>query len=190
MTLTFPIVSPFSKTVNSAKGVGREAYATSGTRKYYIPDDMIAAEYYMHTVGAYDNIIFAGVDDHTLTFGVRKTQAAGQDWCVFDDFSLTYSGNQETAYRQWLTEMKKKKVSYTSVTVSNSYLSAYNTAFSATASDRASAIAAMQAIDAAWEEIAVNAELWAEYKQVAAEAEALLDSNLYSEEAKGFLRAY
>ena len=190
VTLTFPIVSPFSKTVNSAKGVGREAYATSGTRKYYIPDDMIAAEYYMHTVGAYDNIIFAGVDDHTLTFGVRKTQAAGQDWCVFDDFSLTYYGNQETAYRQWLTEMKKKKVSYTSVTVSNSYLSAYNTAFSATASDRASAIAAMQAIDAAWEEIAVNAELWAEYKQVAAEAEALLASNLYSEEAKGFLRAY
>ena len=189
-TLTFPIVSPFSKTFTSPKGKGREAYAANGSKKYYIPDDMIAAEYYMHTVNVYDNVIFAGVDNHTLTFGVRKDKLAGLDWCVFDDFTLTYYGNQSTSYRQWLSDMKKRKLAYTTVTVSKSYLDAYNTAFSASATDRASAIAAMQAIDVAWEEIAINAELWEEYKQVAAEAEAILNGNQHSEGAKSFLRDY
>ena len=189
-TLTFPIVSPFSKTFTSPKGKGREAYAANGSKKYYIPDDMIAAEYYMHTVNVYDNVIFAGVDNHTLTFGVRKDKSAGLDWCVFDDFTLTYYGNQSTSYRQWLSDMKKRKLAYTTVTVSKSYLDAYNTAFSASATDRASAIAAMQAIDVAWEEIAINAELWEEYKQVAAEAEAILNGNQHSEGAKSFLRDY
>ena len=189
-TLTFPIVSPFSKTVTKARGVGREIAVQNGTRSYYSPDDMISSEDYMHSLGAYDNIIFAGVDNHTLTFGVRKSQAAGVDWCVFDDFTLTYYGNQPTAYRQWLTDMKKRKLSYTGVTVSKCYSDAYNAAYHALASDRASAIAAMQAIDAAAEEIAINAELWAQYKQVAAEAEAMLGSNQYSEEAKAFLRSY
>ena len=189
-TLTFPIVSPFSKTFTSPKGKGREAYAANGSKKYYIPDDMIAAEYYMHTVNVYDNVIFAGVDNHTLTFGVRKDKSAGLDWCVFDDFTLTYYGNQSTSYRQWLSDMKKRKLAYTTVTVSKSYLDAYNAAFSASATDRASAIAAMQAIDVAWEEIAINAELWEEYKQVAAEAEAILNGNQHSEGAKSFLRDY
>ena len=99
--------------------------------------------------------------------------------------------------------MRKHKLSYASVTVSKSYLDAYNAAFNASASNWTEANNAMhalmefvernnsmQAIDVAWEEIALNAELWTEYKQVGAEAEALLNSNLYSEDAKAFLRAY
>lgn len=189
-TLTFPIVSPFSKSVTKAKGVGREISAKSGSATYYIPDDMIAAEYYMHSVNTYDNLIFAGVNTHSLTFGVKKDQSAGMDWCVFDDFTLTYYGNTPESYAKWLTEMKRKKLNYATVTTSNCYKEAYNTAFSATADTRASAIAAMRAIDIAWEAIALNAELWAEYKQVGKEAEAILNGNEYSEEAKNFLRDY
>ncbi len=189
-TLTFPIVSPFSKSVTKAKGVGLEISAKQGTASYFIPDDMVAAEHYMHALDAYDNVIFAAVNDSTLTFGVRKDKSAGTDWCVFDDFTLTYYGDQPTAYKQWLTEMRKKKLSYTSVTVSKNYLDTYNNAFTATATNRDEAIAAMRAIDAAWEEIALNAELWAEYKQEGKEAEAMLNSDLYSEEAKSFLRTY
>ena len=189
-TLTFPIVSPFSKSVTRAKGVGREISVKQGSANYFIPDDMIAAEYYMHVVDAYDNVIFAGVNNNTLTFGVKKDKSAGMDWCVFDDFTLTYYGDQPTAYRQWLTEMKKKKVSYLSVTVSKSYLNTYNSAFSATASNRDEAIAAMRATHVAWEEIALNAELWAQYKQVGKEAEAMLNSDQYSEDAKAFLQSY
>ncbi len=189
-TLTFPIVSPFSKSITSPKGVGREIAAKSGSRNYYIPDDMIAAEYYMHSVNAYDNVIFAGVYDHKLSFGVRKEATAGVDWCVFDDFTLTYYGKTADSYRKWMTEMKKRKLSYTGVTVSTVYLDAYNDAFNATASSRAGANMAMDAINAAWEAIALNAELWAEYKQVAAEAEAILNGTQYSEDAKSFLQDY
>ena len=189
-TLSFPIVSPFSKSVVRAKGVGREIGVKNGSQTYYIPDDMISAEYYMHTLKAYDNVVFAGVDDHTLTFGVQKRQMAGMDWCVFDDFTLTYYGNQPESYRQWLTEMKKKKVSYSGVTVSKCYSEAYNAAFSATATSREEAIAAMKAIDVAAEEIAVNASLWAEYKQAGGEAEVVLDSDDFSDEAKSFLFTY
>lgn len=189
-TLTFPIVSPFSKNVTTARGVGREIFVTSGSRKYYAPDDMISAEHYMHSLDAYDNVVFAAVYNHKLTFGVRKQQAAGTDWCVFDDFTLTYYGNQPEAYQQWLTVMKKKKLSYASVTVSKCYSDAYNNAFKATADSRTSAIAAMRAIDTAWEDIALNAELWTAYKQVGEEALAILNGNDYSDEAKNFLRLY
>lgn len=189
-TLTFPLVSPFSKSVTAAKNVGREIAAQNGSRNYYIPDDMISAEYYMHKLSAYDNLIFAGVDNHTLTFGVKKDRTAGLDWCVFDDFTLTYYGNQSNAYRKWLTEMKKKKLSYASVTVSNCYYDAYNAAYRGTANDRDEAIAAMRAIDQAWAEIALNAELWEQYQKLGAEAEAVLNSNLYSDEAKAFLSSY
>ncbi len=190
ITLTSPLVSPFSKSVASARGVGREIAVQNGTRSYFVPDDMISAEHYMHALGAYDNVVFAGVNNHTLTLGVRKDKMDGLDWCVFDDFTLTYYGNQSDAYRFWLTEMKKRKVSYSGVTVSKPYTTAYNAAYSATATDRTGAIAAMHAIDVAAEDIALNAELWAQYKEVAEEAAAMLESNQYSEDAKAFLRTY
>lgn len=188
--VSFPIVSPFSKSVTSARRVGREIAANNGTRNYYIPDDMISAEHYMHSLNAYDNVIFAGVDNHTLTFGVRKQQSAGTDWCVFDDFTLLYYGNQPDAYRQWLREMKKKKLNYSALSVSKCYYEAYNDAFNAVPNDRTEAITAMQAIDIAAEDIAYNAELWAEYKQIGEAALAILNSNEYSDDAKAFLQTY
>lgn len=189
-TLTFPIVSPFSKTLTKARGVGREISAKVGSRNYFIPDDMIAAEDYMHGLGTYDNVIFAGVYNHKLKFGVMMSETIGNDWCVFDDFTLTYYGNTVESYRKWLTEMRKHKLSYASVTVSKSYLDAYNTAFNATADSRTEANNAMQAIDAAWEQIARNAELWAEYKRVAAQAAEAFNDNQYNDESRAFLRSY
>lgn len=189
-TLSFPIVSPFSKSVVRAKGVGREIAVKNGTTTYYTPDDMIAAEYYMHSLNAYDNVIFAGVYNHKLKFGVRKEKVAGVDWCVFDDFTLKYYGNTAESYRQWLMEMRKRKLSYVSVTVSKSYKEAYDAAYNATASNRTQANAAMQAIDVASENIAINAELWAEYKRAGAEAEEVLGSDKYSDEAKAYLNTY
>ena len=189
--LTFPIVSPFSKSVTRTRGVGREVGTKYSSTTYYIPDDMIAAENYMHGLKAYSNVVFVGVTNHKLTIGVRKTgQSESADWCVFDDFTLTYYGNQPEAYRQWLTEMKKRKLSYTNVTVSKPYREAYDAAYSATASSKAEAVAAMKAIDAASEEIAANASLWAEYKQVAKQAEDILSGNDCSEAAKAFLLTF
>ena len=95
----------------------------------------------------------------------------------------------ELAKAASLNEKKAANMA-TWIKLGQTYLDAYNAAFNASASNWTEANNAMQVIDAAWEEIAINAELWAEYKQVGAEAEALLNSNLYSEDAKAFLRAY
>lgn len=187
---SYPLDSPFTKSVSAARGVGREIAATNGTRNFFIPDDMISAEHYMHTLSAYDNVVFAAVNNHSLTVGVEKNATIGTDWCVFDDFTLTYYGNAVESYRLWMREMRKQKLSYTGVAVSKSYSAAYTAAFNATVSDAQSAIAAMQAVEIAANDIALNAELWAEYKEVAAEAQAVLGSNLYSSEAKDFLRTY
>jgi len=189
-TFSFPIVSPFSKSVYKAKGVGRESAVKNGTLTYYIPDDMISAEHYMHTVKTYDNVVFASVNNHTLTIGVQKKETAGVDWCVFDDFTLTYYGKEPESYQQWLTEMKKKKVSYTGVTVSKRYSEAYDAAYNATATTRTKAISAMKAIDGAAEKIAVNASLWAEYKQAAKTAETIINGNEFNDEVKSFLLTY
>lgn len=187
-TLTAPLVSPFSKTVTRAKGVGREIGVKYGSFTYYIPDDMIAAEYYMHTLSAYNNTVFMGVDDHTLTLGVKKSQTLDGDWCMFDDFTLTYYGNQTDAYKTWLSEMKKKRFTYTTITVSKPYSEAYNAAYSATVTNRAEAIQAMRNVEAAAEEIALNASLWAEYKEAASKAEEAIESGNLSDGAKEFLR--
>jgi len=189
-TLSTPLVSPFSKSVVKARGVGREASTKNGTLTYYIPDDMISAEYYMHSLKAYSNVVFTSVTNHTLTFGVQKKQMAGTDWCVFDDFTLTYYGNETEAYPLWFSEMKKRKLSYSGVTVSQSYREAYDEAYQQTVGSRIQAIRAMKVIDAAAEKIAINAGLWNEYKQAGREAEALFESDKYSDEAKAYLFRY
>lgn len=190
-TLSQPLASPFSKSVIRAKGVGREIGIKNGNTIYYIPDDMQAAEYYMHTVKAYDNKLFVSVYNHQLTLGVRKPVMAGtQDWCVFDDFTLTYYGTEADVYPYWISEMRRGRLSYTSVTVTKSYLDTYNEAYSVEPSNRVQAMIAMRAIETASEAIAINAELWAEYKSVAKEAEEKLSSNLYTAEAKEFLANY
>ena len=189
-TLSFPLVSPFSKSVVKAKGVGREIGVKHGSLTYYIPDDMISAEYYMHELKAYSNVIFVSVTNHTLTFGVQKKQGIEWDWCMFDDFTLTYYGNQSEVYPFWFSEMKKRKLSYAGITVSNSYKEAYDEAYSATVNTRIQAIRAMKVIDAASENIAINAGLWAEYKQAGAEAQEVLGSDKYSDQAKAYLNTY
>lgn len=189
-TFSVPIVSPFSKGVFKAKGVGREISVKNGTLTYFIPDDMISAEHYMHKVRAYDNVVFASVNNHTLTIGVQKKDTAGVDWCVFDDFTLTYYGKEPESYQLWLTEMKKKKVNYTGVTVSKCYIEAYDAVYNATASTSSEAFSAMKAIDATAEKIARNASLWAEYKQAAKIADTIIHGNEFNDDVKSFLLTY
>ena len=189
-TLSQPLASPFSKMVLTARNVGREIAVKNGNTSYYTPDDMISAEYYMHTINAYSNKVFVCVDNGTLTLGVLKRQAAGTDWCVFDDFSLTYYGNETTAFQYWLTETKRTKLSYNLVTVSKPYLDAYNSAYNATATNKREAIRAMRVIDAAANAIGLNASLWEAYKQVGSEAAKLIDDFTYTVAQRTFLRNY
>ena len=57
----------------------------------FVPNTMKMAERYMHELQLYDNCVLAMVNDN-LTIGVRNDNNRGDDWSVFDDFSLTYYG--------------------------------------------------------------------------------------------------
>lgn len=109
---------------------------------------------------------------------------------MFDDFTLTYYGNQSDAYQYWITEMKRQRTNYSSVTVSTPYSERYDAAYDVVASNRTRAILTMRAVETASEAIAINAGLWAEYKQVASEAENLLKGQDIGQGAKDYLRTY
>ena len=99
-TLKTNIVSPFKGAPTESKCSG-EASASANGVTYYIPNNMEAAEYYMHTLGLYANTVFNTVEEDSLTIGVRKDVTIGADWTIFDDFSLTYYGAGADAYQKW-----------------------------------------------------------------------------------------
>jgi hypothetical protein len=70
------------------------------------------------------------------------------------------------------------------------YLQNYQTALKATASNKAEAVSAMKAIHDAQKELAVNAGLWRDYKEVADSAKIILNDETIAEELKSNLNYY
>ena len=69
-----------------AVGVNQSPYG-------YIPNNMEQAAIYLRA-GLYKNTLLCEVgDDGKLKIGVKKTTAIGNDWSIFDNFTLTYLGN-------------------------------------------------------------------------------------------------
>ncbi len=102
-----PIVSPCTANMTERVWVGDEStiYDNETGETYYIPNNMVAAEYYMHTLGYYDNHVLVPVDETgELTIGVRKTDQISGDWSLFDDFTLTYYGNGTDAQELYRSE--------------------------------------------------------------------------------------
>lgn len=61
----------------------------------YIPNTMEQTAIYFRA-GLYKNSLLCEVsDDGKLTIGVKKTVAVGNDWSIFDNFTLTYLGTTE-----------------------------------------------------------------------------------------------
>ncbi|MCR4958307.1 MAG: dockerin type I repeat-containing protein [Prevotella sp.] len=60
----------------------------------YAPNSMAAGDYYIHNLHQYANKLYVTVDETgELTIGVKKSTYIYEDWSMFDDFSLTYYGN-------------------------------------------------------------------------------------------------
>ena len=189
-TLTLPIVSPYSKKVYVKKNVGREAAYNDGQATYYIPDDMVAAEYYMHDMSSYSNKLFVATDDGRLTLGVIKRQLVDADWTMFDDFALTYYGNQSEAYQYWFTAVKNTTEKFSDVTTSKQYREAHQQALGVTANTKDEIIAAVKAITAAADTLARNAGLWATYLSLGEQASSLLDIKSLPESVTAPLSTY
>lgn len=71
---------------------------TASTVYGYVPNDMETAAVYMDA-GQYEpTALLAFVNDGKLTIGVRKTQTIGDDWAIWDDWGLLYSGSSDATY--------------------------------------------------------------------------------------------
>ena len=128
--------------------------------KYYIPSNPSTGRLYFEG-GFYKNKLFFAVEEGKVRLGISKDQKiTGTDWVVFDNFKLSYYGKSAEAYQYWISQ--SPKIDYTGTVASEQYLNAYNAAFSATATNKAEAVAAMKAITAASDSIAKNAQLWAD----------------------------
>jgi len=171
------ICSPYSAMITSLQGVGSESSHMDGDVTYYIPNNMVAAEHYMHVLNAYDNKVFIAVENDTLELGVWKTKTINTDWAIFDDFSLTFYGNQPEAYQFWLSEMTKGAAQYEEGVATQAYLDAYNQALQATANSKDEAVAAMKAIQAAADSISTNVALWSQLSALIEEAKTLTGSD-------------
>ena len=178
-TLTTDIMSPYQGAPTAAQGKGSESSAKDEATgiTYYIPNNMVAAEYYMHTLGMYNNTIFAEVAGSELTIGVKKEKTVTDDWSIFDDFSLVYCGEGAEGYSAYVNYYKKNMFTlvhneYNTDDVANmgdknytkSYADAFN-ALSVTAGSAEEALAAIANLEnsEAAKALRENIALWAEY---------------------------
>lgn len=165
-TLRQAIVSPFTAAQSVPTGVGNESTVTDSEtgQTLIVPNNMVAAEYYMHTLNAYDNKLLVGINSGEMTIGVEKTVTIGGDWSIFDDFSLTYYGNSAEAFAYWINQTKSALPAYDGIVATVSYIEEYNqTIASASASTFEEAMAAIKAIQAAEAKLKENAATWQEY---------------------------
>ena len=185
-TLMASIVSPFVGAPTAKVGVGSESDVTDGDVTYWIPNNMEAAEYYMHGLGLYANSVFNVVEDGTLTIGVRKDVTISGDWTIFDDFSLTYYGNGADAYQMWFDAALPELDIYTGVELTENHTAKYVEDYATTfaklnglkVSNREEVTAAIQEAKDAADAITLNVALW---KQLEAIVERAKNLNANSE---------
>lgn len=186
-SLTRSIASPFTAQLTAALATGSWSSVTdseTGT-VYFIPNDMVAADEFFKAGHCNDNAVFMGVGESgTMRVGARKDVTTGGDWCIFDDFSLTYYGNGADAYQMWLDESMKnvKEINVEEGTLyTKSILEDYNNARAGEkkASSRAEVMAILNPIVAAADSLDANIKLWQQFTATVEKAKGVAaDMNL------------
>lgn len=185
------IVSPFTAGVTAATGQGSESSVKDGDVTYYIPNNMVAAEYYMHTLGKYANKLFIEVpeDETDMTVGVKKETTTDGDWSIFDDFSLTYYGKGTDAYQVWLDETIAMQFPDFQIGDDDLYTEQYLNDFETvrlgkTAASKAEVEAALAQIEPAWNALRINLDLWKQLQAKMAELKAYTVKQEYATQAE------
>jgi len=188
-SLNVSLVNIFEGSTAEKFGVGTE-FGENGTadegQEHYVPNNMQAGEEYFNQ-GRYQNTLFIGTDDNKLRIGVKKDDDNfGMNWTMFDQWELSYLGNSADAFAYWIEETKKLLPDYSNLTEmhTDSYLTDYSDlVFNAKASNKAEAIAAIKAIEAAEAALQKNIELWKKFVNVVDEAQELVaNSSMYDPE--------
>lgn len=154
---------------------------------YYIPNDPSAGRLYFEK-GYYKTRVFFAVEGDTARIGIRKDVAVTNDWTVFDNFSLTYYGNEEAAYGKWLSEFKKGVKDYSGAFCSNIYLEGINSVMEFTqASNKEQVLACEEIINNAIDSVEHNIALWKEFQNIVTEADAVGSNDALDPEYSGDL---
>ena len=184
-TLAEAPVSQIYSGIQTENLVSGTAEVTDGDVSYWQPNNSTSADYYFHTLGLYKNSLFATMPAAgSMTIGVKKEVAISTDWSIYDDFSLVYCGEGALAYQAYVNYYKEKMfpdyealrveasdpfVTTEGINCSDSYVNGLKNA-NVTATDEASARAAMAQLDAIFDEARQNVSLWTEYLALAKKA--------------------
>ena len=172
-TLTVEMANPW-EALNTEPMAGPTEWGVNATEAneshdgvtYYIPNDPSAFRLYAEKGYYQKQVFFALGGDDPVRIGVmKKSSVTGTDWCIFDNFKLTYYGGAPEAYQFWLSEMKKDATDYSNAVASKQYKEAYLAAYDVQVSNKDEAVAAMKAIQAAADAISGNAYLWKQLQE-------------------------
>ena len=158
---------------------GATSFGTTATQEaqthdgvtYYIPFDLSATRVAFDR-GFYQNSLYFMVEEGSVRLGIRKDKKIYDwDWECMDNFKLTYFGKAADAYLFYFSKAAPEKQKYSVADVSKQYLDAYDAAYTQTVSNKAEAMAAIVAINAAADSLNKNVSLWNEMQEAFEEAE-------------------
>lgn len=167
-----------------------EATSAANGVTYYAPNDPSGFRVYCEEKDAegnnkkyYETLLFFEAQGGEATIGVKKDSLqGGSDWAVFDTFGLKYYGNSAESYGVWVKNSAVKVVVLDGTIYTQSYMDAYNNACAANATNKAEALAAIAAIEAAAADLEKNIQLWKEFAAAVNEANLVLNNANLKEE--------
>lgn len=155
-----------------------EASSVANGVTYYIPNNPSTFRLYCEEKDAegnnkmfYDTKLFFEVTNGKATIGVKKDAKQGDtDWAVFDSFGLKYYGKEAKSFDVWVKNMAAAVVFTDETVYTQSYMDDYNTACAVSATNKAEALAAVEAIDTVAAKLQKNIALWEQLQTVIADA--------------------
>ena len=165
-SITLAIMNPYVGAETSAYGVGSESsYKTADGITYYIPNDMNSAANYF-VAGRFLNKMFFSVEGNKTRIGLAKKVTLDGDWTLWDNWTLTYYGSKEDAFKVWMQEVLAQAPNYDNLPegtlVTNGVVDTYKAAVEAVsgAVTKADILAGKAAIDTAAAVVDKNIAAW------------------------------
>lgn len=167
---------PMAGSTEFGTSAAENTTSANGT-SYYSPNDPSAFRLYEEK-GFYDTTLFFEVTEgQKVRIGVKnpsKCTDGCDNWSIFDTFTLLYYGNETGSYQKWV-EQSVPTVNIAEGTLfTQAYYDAYEQALSGvTASNKAEAEAAIEAVKAVIADLQKNISLWQSYLKKADTATAM-----------------
>lgn len=176
-TLEASILSPYTAKLTEQMTTGSWSTGTDEEtgEVFYIPNNMVAADEFFKAGYCNDNFVYIAVNDGNMRIGAKKSTTIDGDWSIFDDFSLTYFGNSDEAYKLILDGAiaNLQELDLSDVVYTTSYYDAYNAAVAAlkSSSTKSEIMGNIQAVSDAKAALDKNIDLWKQMLALRTEAE-------------------